>query len=425
MALSKEKANEYLKRLVMARLRIMMNHGFYGLLLMYMILTIDESCETAATDGNRIYFGPKFMDDLDDSELDFVMMHEILHVALRHCFRGKDYDNELFNIACDIVVNSNILKSNDMDLKTITLRKYGESMHLTPDKKEGYNYTAEEVYEMIKKQNKGKKKNKGNDDGNNNKGNGNSNNNSNGNDKSKNNKGLSDDHTRWTEEIEDTSLGDVWIKRVIDAAAAIERQNATYGCGSVPEVFERMIKDLKDPQIDWRAILSDFVQEEVCDYTFSPPDRRYDDSSFYLPDYNDTEIEVSDILFMIDTSGSMTDKMITHAFSEVKGAIDQFEGKLRGWLGFFDAAIVEPKPFENFEELSLIKAYGGGGTSFKVIFDYVTKFMSEKPPKSIIILTDGLAPFPQESCTNGIPVLWLLNNNQVNPPWGKIARITV
>lgn len=25
----------------------------------------------------------------------------------------------------------------------------------------------------------------------------------------------------------------------------------------------------------------------------------------------------------------------------------------------------------------------------------------------------------------GIPVLWLLNNEEVNPPWGKVARITV
>lgn len=25
----------------------------------------------------------------------------------------------------------------------------------------------------------------------------------------------------------------------------------------------------------------------------------------------------------------------------------------------------------------------------------------------------------------GIPVLWLLNNEEVNPPWGKIARIVV
>jgi len=51
--------------------------------------------------------------------------------------------------------------------------------------------------------------------------------------------------------------------------------------------------------------------------------------------------------------------------------------------------------------------------------------MEEEPPASIIILTDGIAPFPKEKLANGIPVLWLLNNENVTPPWGKIARITV
>ena len=51
--------------------------------------------------------------------------------------------------------------------------------------------------------------------------------------------------------------------------------------------------------------------------------------------------------------------------------------------------------------------------------------MSDEPPASIIILTDGYAPFPDEKAANGIPVLWLLNNKNVEPPWGKIAIIEV
>lgn len=38
---------------------------------------------------------------------------------------------------------------------------------------------------------------------------------------------------------------------------------------------------------------------------------------------------------------------------------------------------------------------------------------------------DGFAPFPKEKLSMGIPVLWLLNNEKVDPPWGKAARITV
>ena len=113
------------------------------------------------------------------------------------------------------------------------------------------------------------------------------------------------------------------------------------------------------------------------------------------------------------------------AYSEIKGAIDQFAGKMKGWLGFFDAEIIEPKPFESEDEFKFIKPTGGGGTSFCIIFDYICKYMQDKLPFCIIILTDGHAPFPKEAPAMGIPVLWLLNNEEVNPPWGKITRITV
>lgn len=72
-----------------------------------------------------------------------------------------------------------------------------------------------------------------------------------------------------------------------------------------------------------------------------------------------------------------------------------------------------------------IRAAGGGGTDFQIIFEYVFHHMSDKLPASIIILSDGDAPFPLEKLAGGIPVLWLLNNEEVNPPWGKVARITV
>ncbi len=97
--------------------------------------------------------------------------------------------------------------------------------------------------------------------------------------------------------------------------------------------------------------------------------------------------------------------MITATYSEVKGAVDQFDGKLKGWLGFFDAAIIEPKPFKDESEFKIIKPAGGGGTDFQIIFEYVQKHMGDTFPATIIILTDGYATFPQEKLSGGIPVL--------------------
>ena len=116
---------------------------------MHIVFSLDEDIDTAATNGTKIMFSPGFLDEISDRELDFVLMHEILHIVLQHCVRGAEFESEQFNIACDIVVNSNILKSNSMDSTSITLKKYGESMHKTPDGKEGYEYTVEEVYDML------------------------------------------------------------------------------------------------------------------------------------------------------------------------------------------------------------------------------------------------------------------------------------
>ncbi len=418
MALSEDKIKRYIKRLLLSRMRILCNHGFYGLLLMHMIYAVSEEVKTACTDGIRITFGTKFLDSLTDAELDFVMMHEILHVVLQHCIRGDVEDSESYNIAADIVVNSNIMLENGGKASSITLSKYGTSMHVAPDGKEGYEYTAEQVYAMLPKDpnKKGKDKSLGSADG-------------------RAKKEIAkekhqpiwvwDDHSRWGKYEEDDTLRDVWVKRFEDAAEAIEIRDPSNTRGLLPVFAQRILKELKKPQTDWRTILNDFIQEEVVDYSFAPPDRRFDDSPFFLPDFNGKEDMVEDILFMIDTSGSMSDDMITAAYTEVKGAIDQFDGKLKGWLGFFDAAIIEPQPFQDEEEFRIIKPAGGGGTDFQIIFEYVIKHMEDKLPASIIILTDGYAPFPQEKLAGGIPVLWLLNNEEVNPPWGKIARISL
>jgi len=204
--------------------------------------------------------------------------------------------------------------------------------------------------------------------------------------------------------------------------------NERYKCigrSGLPEFAERIISELTQPQVDWRTQLIDFVQEEVHDYSFSPPDRRFQDAHYFLPDFNDKEDVIRNILFMIDTSGSMSTEEISAAYSEIRGAIDQFGGKLAGLLGFFDAAVTEPVPFESANELVEIKPVGGGGTSFNVVFDFVREEMADASPASIIIMTDGGADFPPESAANDIPVLWLMTYDKITPPWGRVVRIKV
>ena len=396
MSLTNIDTKQCTQKLLLSRFRILNRHGFYGLLLMHMRFGLDEKCKTAYTDGYRINFNPSFLDSLSKSELDFVMMHEIMHVVFKHCFRGRKTDPLLFNIACDIVVNSNILYSNGMDLKSITLQEYGESMHLAPDGKEGYLYTAEEVYKMLITDaiKKGKSSTIGDDDS-------------------------FDDHSHW-EEPDDQFDVEQWESRVISAANNVGNKPGSYG--NLPLGVERVVEEIKKSTIDWKTLLNDFISLEVGDYSFTPPDRRLD-GPFFMPDFNEL-VEIEDdpkeVLFMVDTSGSISNKQVSDAYSEISGALEQFSS-LKGYLGFFDSVVYEPTPFESVEDVLNIKPKGGGGTSFFKIFEYVREL--EIKPKAIVILTDGYAVFPKENVRENIPVIWVINNDKITPPWGVIARI--
>jgi len=205
--------------------------------------------------------------------------------------------------------------------------------------------------------------------------------------------------------------------RFIEEAANLASQSQ----GKLPGEIERKLEALKHPKLDWRSVLTNFIHEEVNDYSFSPPDRRFE-GDFFLPDFNDVEVTVKNILFMVDTSGSMSERMITEMYSEIHGAIEQFNGKLSGWLGFFDAVVVPPKSFDSVENFKLIRPKGGGGTDFSVIFKYIKDKMQDNMPQAVVILTDGYAEFPDVKETMGIPVLWVINTD-VQPPFGQLLRV--
>lgn len=159
------------------------------------------------------------------------------------------------------------------------------------------------------------------------------------------------------------------------------------------------------------------------DYSFSPPDRRFSDFDFFLPDFNERDFVAKEILFWADTSGSVNQDALEAVYAEIRGVIEQFNGKIKGKLGFFDTDVTTPISFENINELEKIIPYGGGGTDFTVVFHYIKSNMKHDLSAVIIIFTDGYGLFPEEADIPDIPVLWLIDNEDVNPPFGKVARL--
>lgn len=127
---------------------------------------------------------------------------------------------------------------------------------------------------------------------------------------------------------------------------------------------------------------------------------------------------------MVDTSGSVSDNMLSAVYTEICGAIEQFVGSIQGLLGFFDSRVYSPRPFSSIEDLLNIVPAGGGGTDYFCVFDFLRKHFSHVPPACLVIITDGDAAFPDESAAMNTPVLWLFTKKDVSAPWGKSACIT-
>ena len=192
--------------------------------------------------------------------------------------------------------------------------------------------------------------------------------------------------------------------------------------GNDDGVIERFWKDADAKTLDWKRMLHSFVQEDVFDYSFTPPDKRMQECDFFLPDYNVHHEVVRNVLFMVDTSGSISDDILAIAFEKIRQALEQFQDSLSGTLAFFDRKIHNPMPFSSIEDIKKMHPYGGGGTDYHCIFEYVNGLSIPNTPTSIVIVTDGEGVFPNEPVANNIPVLWLICGD-CDAPWGRSVRL--
>ncbi len=384
--MDQKKAERTVKRMMESRAMLLRETPFFGYLLMHLGLAC-APCGTACTDGSRLIFDPEFAEALNDRELQFVMLHEVLHCVLNHCVRGKELDSKIYNVACDIVVNSTIFQM--WGLKTYLLNGE-EPMHIAPDGKEGYQYNAEEIYEMLLKKRK-----------------------------PINLQAQFDFHDLWSGITDSNLLCDQWNANILEAGKR---------CGDslrLPQSLRKLVEDLQyRSQVDWRQLLHDFIQQDDYDYGFLPPDRRFSDQDFFLPSYyeNEENGHVGNVWVCVDTSASVSNRELTEILYEVKDAVRQVE--MEGKISFFDSNITEPVSLTTEEDVRKIAPTGGGGTSFSMIFNYMQENLRDDLPKVILIFTDGYSDCPEEKAAMNVPVLWLITKDgTAELPWGTIVKL--
>ena len=89
---------------------------FFGALMLFAKILPSEKIATAATNGKEIVVNKDFLNSLNSSEQNALLLHEVLHMALLHCIRIGSREREIWNIAADIVVNNLILSNTSFEL---------------------------------------------------------------------------------------------------------------------------------------------------------------------------------------------------------------------------------------------------------------------------------------------------------------------
>ena len=143
------------RRLKKIKISLMRNPKFalWSGMLMLGKTEVVDNFPTACTNGRDEKYGRKFIEELDDKELAFVVLHENLHKAFRHLFIWRklwEENPKLANAACDYVINLMIVESDPNESVVAMPRKEGKVYGLLDPRFAKMN--AKQEFDILKKE---------------------------------------------------------------------------------------------------------------------------------------------------------------------------------------------------------------------------------------------------------------------------------
>jgi predicted metal-dependent peptidase len=390
------------RKIQKAKISLMRNPKFALLsgILMVGRTYVDDNTPTARTNGRDEWYGRKFINELTEKELAFVIAHEASHKMYRHLTTYKKLHEEnamMANGACDYVINL-MLQDTDPEQTVITMprwksgEKKGEPMGLIDEKYRGMN--SKQVFDLLKQ----------NDDG--------------------SGEGGFDEHD-WEEATKGmTDAEKRELARDIDQAIrqGLMAQHKVAGKGR--SGGDRELEDLLNPKVDWREVLREFVKA-TCNAkdtsSWRRVNRRYLSTGMYMPSMIGER--VGHIVIAVDTSGSVGQQELSEFLGEVKGVAEEVHPE-KVDLIYWGSDVAGHEEYEGNAVANIVsstKPKDGGGTSPSCVSDYLEE--KKIVPECIIVLTDGYVGSDWGGNWTA-PILWtIVGGNDVVSPNGKTIHI--
>jgi predicted metal-dependent peptidase len=189
------------------------------------------------------------------------------------------------------------------------------------------------------------------------------------------------------------------------------------GAGNVPKGLERLITDITAPKLDWRSMLRQVIKSQIKNnYSWMKTSRKMHSTNAVLPG-----LDVSsalDICVSIDTSGSISDKMLADFLGEINGIAEEFDDyKIKIWS--FDTEVHAPEDFETWDgkEIVSYRPQGFGGTDIGVNWKWMQE--NDVKPQLLICFTDG-ETWDQWGDSEYCDTLWVIHSGEsIKPPFGS------
>lgn len=363
---------------------------YSGVMLMGKNSVIEDNV-TAYTNGVDKKYGREFISKLTDAQLRGLILHENLHVALKHIprFKKEFKDNaQAINVATDYAVNDVIMNLRDRDICHLPEGGLYDAKY--------HNWSVREIYEDLKKQQKQNK-----DSG----------------------QGESLGKTLDEHDFENAqSMTDEEAKEMSSKIDKALREGGILA-GRMGAKIPRVIGDMLEPKVDWREVLREFVSSATKgndEYTWRKFNKRQMANDIYLPSMENESI--GELVVAIDTSGSIGSVELTEFASELASICSvSTPSKVRvlWWdTEVHGEQIFLPEHYDNIKDL--LKPQGGGGTMVSCVSEYLNKQRVEA--EAVIVFTDG---YLESEITWNVkcPTLWLVTqNNNFVAPSGKVVK---
>jgi predicted metal-dependent peptidase len=385
----------------------MMKHpetALYSGVMMMGETSVDDKPITAYTDGVNKRYGRAFLTQMckEDAEVNGIILHENLHIVLRHTIYGKDMfmeNKDRANRAADYVVNGII-----MAIKDKKLVKLPDGGLYDP---RFDNMNMRQVYNILKDEEGGGGGGKGKPDPNGDPSNGN---------------GSGGGEYQFDEHDFSADMTDEELKEMDGKIDRAIREGAILA-GRLGVDLPRAITEMLEPQVDWRREMQDFVSS-TCkgkdEYTWRRFNRRMLPNDIFLPTVENETI--GEIVVPIDTSGSIGQDQLNEFASELVSIAEAVRPEAIRIL-WWDTKVHGEQLFtDNYEQIgSLLKPLGGGGTRVSSVSEYINK--KKIKAECVVVFTDGYLENDVKWDINS-PTLWLVTQNKGwIPPAGKVVFV--